>query len=162
AEDHDGELEPLDLVYAHDPDALGACLDDRRFRCVAALCLGGEPVDERAEAARAGHLETASQIEHAEDVCQRLFSRGPQGDTGMGARRVEQPREGGRDRPAVALPMQLAEQRKGVEDGGLGGTGVRRPGTKRMQPSMSLAEEEQRVVAQREERPFENGEYCQL
>src|SRR5439155_344055 len=61
-----------------------------------------------------------------------------------------------------ALPMQVGEQRQGVEDGGFGGAGVRRAGSKRMQPAVALAEEEQRVVAQREERTLEDREYRQL
>ena len=162
AEDDHRELQPLRLVDAHDADAFGPFLDHRRFRRLAPLGVRGEPVDEGAEAARAGGFESPRQLQHAQDVSQRLLSGWPHGDAGMRARRVEQARERLRDRPAVAAQMQLAEQGQGVEDLRFRRAHRLGPLAQRMQPAVALAEEHERVVAQGEERPLERGEYRQL
>ena len=72
----------------------------------------------------------ARQLGEVQDVGERLLARRPQREAGVGARRLEQPRDGVGDRPAVAAAVQRASSASASPIGArLGGKVGRECGT---------------------------------
>ena len=107
-----------------------------------------------AERRRTRGLEAASQIEHAQDVAERLLAGGPDRDARVGARRLEELRERVGDGPAVAPDGAACRECDSASAtsrvSGLSAlSSRRRSGCNR---PMLMTKREERVVADREER----------
>src|SRR5207248_10121562 len=73
-ENHDWKLEALRFVRRHEPHAVGALLENRRFLRAAALSLLIELFEEPTERDPALALVLSREIRHAQDIGQHLLT----------------------------------------------------------------------------------------
>src|SRR5581483_11258740 len=133
---------------------------------LSALGLRLEVVDEGAEGRRAAALEAAREVDRAKAVRERLLSRGPDRDPGVRAHGVQQAADRVRDRAVVAPGVEPAEHVERAGDRALGRAErselVVAETPERVEPLHAIAEREQRVVPEREQRPAQRREDAEL
>ena len=89
-EDDDGELEPFRLVHGHQPHAVAALLENRRFGRLPAVRLLAQLLDEPAERNAAVRLVLPRELGDVQHVGERLLAGVSQHEADVRARRVQQ------------------------------------------------------------------------
>ncbi len=107
-------------------------------------------------------LGAAREIHQPGHVGERLLSRRPVRQAGVGAGRGEQAADRVRQRMPVAAAMQLAKNRERRADLGERRRQVGGERTERVQAAEALAKREQRAVAEREERTAQRREHREI
>ena len=103
-------------MNGHEPHTVAAFLENRRL---GRLSCGGfrlQRFDEPAEGHAAIELVLSRELGNVKNVGQRLFAAGAEDKSHVRARAVEQPRDRGGDRDAIAVCMQAAQQRQRLAD----------------------------------------------
>ena len=120
-------------------------------------------------------LVLTRELGDVQHVGQRLLAAGPEHESDVGPRRFEDPRDGVRDGPMIAVPVQLLQQPQGVGDWHevrrrLGGQRQLGAGiaaqlvrdAERMEQAESMPVLEQVLVVDGEQRPLQRREHRQL
>ena len=117
-EHDDGELEALRLVDGHQPDAVAALFENRRFGRLSAFRLRAQLVEKPAERDAAFGFIAPRQLGHVRHVGQHLLAAVLERKSDVGAGRFEELRDGRGDGHVVARFVQRLQQRERRENRG--------------------------------------------
>ena len=148
-------------MHRHQAHPVASLLEDRRFRSLRGGGARLQRVHEPAERHAAFHLVLPRQLRDVQHVGERLLAARTQHEPDVRPRVIEQRGDRVGGRPAIALPVKLAERLQGVSNRRqpLGKLAWR---AKRVKGFRRVVVLEQLFVADREQRPAQRREYRQL
>ena len=168
-QDDDRELQSLRGVHGRKPHAAHIRVEGVHGAVVRVVGLVVESADERAERQAAVGFELPRRLRQPTEVRQHLIRRLPEGEGGFGAVAGEEGLDGVRNRPPVAVAVQLVEETEGLPDRAVGRVRIfrrragvlrrraggfrRRAGGAGAEAPAALPVEEQLLVGEREQRP---------